>query len=151
MFQPAISAGVADRPMPKGLCACARVAHASATTTNAAMHSSRVGIGHLAVSCDAPGPDRIVVVIMIVAANREKFGQRRLDVTGFIDGAALDHGGLTVPVPGKPEAGQRPCQYRFLQLRFLPALAVIDRNIDTPDLAVPAPGDAADLVKSARA
>src|SRR5216683_505533 len=114
MFQPAISAGVADRPMPKGLCACARVTYASATTTNAAMHSSRVGIGYLAVSCDAPGPDRVVVIIMIVAANREKFGQRRLDVTGVIDGAALDHRGPAVPVPGEPEAGQRPRQHRFL-------------------------------------
>src|SRR5258708_35839530 len=88
------------------------------------------------------------MVNIMIAANSEKLSQRRLDVTGFIDGAALDHGGLAVPVPGKPEAGQRARQHRFLQLRFLPVLAVIDRDIDTPDLAVPAPGDAADLVKS---
>src|SRR3981081_728893 len=119
--------------------------------TNAAMQSSRAGIGHLAISSDAPRPDRIVVVIMIVTANREKFGQRRLDVTGFIDCAALNHSGLTVPMPGKPEAGQRPCQHRFLQRRFLPALAVIDGDIDAFDLAAAAPGDAADLVKSGAA
>src|SRR5258708_39755991 len=120
-------------------------------TANAAMESSRVRIGHLAVSCDAPGPDRVVVVKIIVAANREKFGQCRLDVTGFICGAALNYDGFAVPLPGQPEAGERPGQHRFLQLRFLPALAVIDRDIDTPDLAVTAPGDAADLVKSGRA
>jgi hypothetical protein len=51
-------------------------------------------------------------------------------------------------MPGKPEAGQRPSQHRFLQLCFLPTLAVIDRDVDTPDLAVAAPGDAADLMKA---
>src|SRR5258708_16788130 len=101
---------------------------------NAAMQSSRVGIGHLAVSCDAPGPDRVVMVNIIIAANREKLSQRRLDVTGFIDGAALDHGGLAVPVPGKPEAGQRARPHRFLQLPLLPLLAALDPDIVTPDL-----------------
>src|ERR1700730_1030356 len=115
---------------------------------NAAMQSSRIGIGHLAISCDAPGPDRVVMVMVIVAANREKLGQRRLDVTGFIDSATLNDGRLTVPMPRKPEAGQRPRQHRFLQLCFLPTLARIDRDIDTPDLAVAAPGDAANLVKT---
>src|SRR3981189_2022725 len=109
------------------------------------MQSSRVGIGSLAISSDAPRPDRVVVVIMIVAANREKFGQRRLDVTSFIDCAALNHSGLTVPMPGKPEAGRGPCQHRFLQRRFLPALAVIDGDINPFDLAVAAPGDVAVL------
>jgi hypothetical protein len=41
----------------------------------------------------------------------------------------------------------RPCQHWFLQLRFPPTLAVIDRDIDAPDLAVAAPGDTADLMK----
>src|SRR3979411_995779 len=99
MFQPAISAGVAIRPIPWEPCACARVAPASARTANAAMQSSRVGIGHLAVSGDAPGPDRVVVLIIIVDANREKFGQGLLDVTGFIDCATLHDGRLTVPMP----------------------------------------------------
>src|SRR5258707_14338323 len=120
-------------------------------TANAAMESSRVRIGHLTTCGDAPRPDRVVVVKIIIAANREKLGQRRLDVTGFICGAALDHDGFAVPLPGQPEAGQRPRQHRFLQLCFLPALAVIDGDIDTPDLAVTAPGDSADLVKSGRA
>ena len=42
----------------------------------------------------------------------EKFGQRRLDVTGFIDGAALNDGRLAVPMPWQPEARQRPRQHR---------------------------------------
>src|SRR6266436_650069 len=112
------------------------------------MQSSCVGIGHLAVSRDAPGPDRVVMVSVIVAANREQLSQRRLDITGFIGGAALNDGRSAVPMPGKPEAGQRPRQHRFLQLRWLPALAVIDRDIDASDLAAAAPGDAADLMKS---
>src|SRR5260221_5847614 len=91
------------------------------------------------------------MVSVIVAANREQFGQRRLDVTGFIGCAALNDGRLAVPMPGKPEAGQRPRQHRFLQPRLLPALAVIDRDVDTPDLAVAAPGNAADLMKAWRA
>src|SRR5260370_24385902 len=120
MFQPAISAGVATRPMPQGTCACADVAHASANTANAAMQSSRVGIGHLAVSRDAPGPDRAVMVSVIVAANREQLGQRRLDITGLIGGAALHDGSPALPMPGKPPARQRPHPHLFLQLRLPP-------------------------------
>src|SRR5260370_13358202 len=112
------------------------------------MQSSRIGIGHLAVSSDAPGPDRVVMVSVIVAANREQLGQRRLDITGFIGCAALNDGWLAVPMPGKPEAGQRPRQHRFLQLRLLPPLAVIDLVIIPPDLPVAAPGDTADFVKA---
>src|SRR5258708_38670195 len=88
------------------------------------------------------------MVKIVFAANREKLCQCRLDVTGFIDCAALNDGRLAVPVPRKPEAGQPPRQHRLLQLRLLPALAVIDRDIDPPDLAAAAPGDTADLLKS---
>src|SRR5260370_22843597 len=115
-----------------------------------AKSSSRVRIGHLAVSFDAAGPNRIVVVIIIFAAHREQLSQRRLDITGLIDGAALNHSTLAVPMPGQPEASQRSRQHRLLQLRFLPALAIIHRDFDTPDLAAAAPGDAADLVKPCR-
>src|ERR1700730_6411267 len=88
------------------------------------------------------------MVIVIVAAHREKLGQCRLDVTGFICGTTLNHGRFAVPLPGKPEAGQCPRQHRLLQPRFLPALAVIDRDVDPLDLAMSAPGDTADLVKA---
>src|ERR1700688_4350352 len=115
-----------------------------------AADNSRIRIAHLAVGRDPPGPDRVVVVIVIVAAHTEEFGQRRLHVSGFVDGAALDHGRLAVPVPGQPETGQRARQYRLLPLRFLPALAVIDRDVDALDLAMTAPGDAGDLVKARR-
>src|ERR1700752_4397787 len=132
MFQPAISAGVGARAMPYGLCASARVAHSSSmATANAASPSLREGIGHLAVCRDTPRPDRVVVVDVIVAAHGEQFSQRRLDIAGLVDGAALDHRGLAVPMPWQAEAGQRPRQHRRLQLRRLPALAVIDRYIDT--------------------
>src|SRR5207245_10077101 len=105
---------------------------------------SRTGIGHLAVSGDTPGPDRVVMVDVIVAAHREQFSQGRLNVAGLVDGAALDHRRFSVPVPRQAEAGQRPAQHRLLQLRLLPALAVIDGYIDALDLAVSAPGDAGD-------
>jgi len=88
------------------------------------------------------------VVEVILTANREKLGQRWLDVTSLIDCAALNDDILAVPMPGEPEASQRPRQHRLLQLCLLPALAIIDRDIDPPDLAMAAPGDAADLVKS---
>src|SRR3981081_1926954 len=107
-----------------------------------------MGISYFAAGCDAPRPDGVVVVEIIFAAHSQKFGQRRLDVTGFIFGAALNDGALAVPMPRKPESGQRPRQHRLLRLRLLPALAIVDRDIDTLDLAAAAPCDAADLVKT---
>src|SRR6266481_4574798 len=118
----------------------------SAMTESAATSSLR--IGHLAVGRDTPRPDRVVVIIIIVAAHREQFGQGRLDVAGLVNGTALDDCRFAVPVPRQSETGQRPRQHRLLQLRFLPALAVVDGYIDTPDPAVAAPGDAADLVEA---
>src|SRR6267378_653775 len=150
MSQPAISAGVAARPMPYGLCASARAAHSSIATASAASSSLCVGIGHLAVSSDTPRPDRVVMVDVIVAAHREQFSQRGLNVAGFVDGAALDHRRLAVPMPRQAEAGQRPRQHRLLQLRLLPALAVIDGYVDTPDFAASGPGDATDFAKARR-
>src|ERR1700740_1071668 len=126
MFQPAISAGVAVWPMPYGLCASARVAHSTMARANAVSPILRVGIGHLAVCSDTPGPDRVVMVDVILAAHRQQFSQRRLHVAGFVDRAALDYRRLAVPMPRQAEAGQRPPQHWFLQPRRLPALAVID-------------------------
>src|SRR6266436_1008478 len=120
----------------------------SAMTESAATSSLR--IGHLAVGRDTPRPDRVVVIVVIVAAHREQFGQGWLNVAGLVDGAALDDCRFAVPVPRQSETGQRPRQHRLLQLRFLPALAVVDGYIDTPDPAVAAPGDAADLVEAGR-
>src|SRR5258708_4742454 len=140
MFQPAISAGVAARPMAYGLCACDGPAQASSHRANTAMQALRIVIAHLAIGSNAPGPDRVVVIEIALAADREKFGQRRLDVTGFIDRAALNDGRLAVPMPREPEPGQRPRQHGLLQLRLLPALAIIDGDIDAFDLAAAAPG-----------
>src|SRR5882757_6062559 len=99
------------------------------------MRRLRIGIGHLSAISDAPRPDRVIMIEIILAANREKLGQRRLDVTGFVDGTALNDSSLTVPMPRKRKAGQRPRQHGFLQLRLLPALATINGYIDTADLA----------------
>src|SRR6266566_1582749 len=101
----------------------------SATTASAA--TSCLRIGHLAVSRDVPGPDRVVMIIIIVAAHREQFGQGRLNVAGLVDSAALDDRRFAVPVPRQSEAGQRPREHRLLQPRFLPTPAVDDRYIDT--------------------
>jgi len=95
-----------------------------------------------------PGPDRIVVVERIVAAHRKQLGKRRLDIARLVNGAALNGRGLAVPMPWQTKARQCPSEDRLLQLGFLPALAVIDRNVDPSDLAVAAPGEAADLVKA---
>src|ERR1700716_675190 len=110
MFQPAISAAVAGRPMPKDPSAGAEVAPTSAATATVAAWSSRIRIGNLAVTGDAPGPDRVVVIEIIVAAHRQKLGKCRLDITGLIDRATLNDGGVPVPVPWQPEAGQRARQ-----------------------------------------
>src|SRR5437588_3695670 len=150
MFRPAISAGVATRPMPYGLCAFALVMHNNVAAANAASSSLRIGICYLAVFSDAPGPDRVVMVDVVVAAHREQFSQGRLHVAGFVDGTALDHHRLAIPMPRQAEAGQRPRQHRLLQLRLLPALAVVDGYVDTPDFAASAPGDAADFVETRR-
>src|SRR5437899_12964691 len=107
MFQPAISAGVAARPMPYGLCASARAAHSSVATANAASSSLRVGIGHLAVSGDTPRPDCVVMIDVVVAAHSEQFSQGRLHVAGLVDSSALDHRRLAIPMPRQAEAGQR--------------------------------------------
>src|SRR3981081_3513735 len=112
MFQPAISAGVATRPMPYGLCASAGVARSSIATANAAHSSLRVGIGHLAVSGDTPGPDRVVMVELIVPAAREHFSQRRLNVAGLVDGAALDYRRPAVPMPRQAGTGAPPPPHR---------------------------------------
>jgi len=49
------------------------------------------------------GQIALFMVKIVFAANREKLCQCRLDVTGFIDCAALNNGRLAVPVPRKPE------------------------------------------------
>ena len=90
------------------------------------------------------------MIDVIVAAHSEQFSQGRLNVAGLVDGTTLDHRRLALPMPRQAEAGQRPRQHRLLQLRLLPALAVIDGYINTPDFAVSAPGDAADLVEPRR-
>src|SRR3569833_1399304 len=126
IFQPAISAAVGGRPMPYVVCACAPVAKPHTAIATATPQISRQGIGHLAAISDAPGPDRIVVVEIVLAAHCEKFGQRRLDIAGLVDGTALDHGGPAVPSPRQTEARQGTRQHRVLQSRVLPAPAVID-------------------------
>src|SRR5580700_6788965 len=99
------------------------------------------GIGNLAIARNAPGPDRVVVVEVIFAANGDQFRQRGLHVPGLVRGAALNDRRLTIPVPGQAEARERARQDRLLKLCFLPALAGVDGNVDTPDLAASAPGD----------
>src|SRR3954453_5951758 len=111
---------------------------------------SRERIGHLAVGRDAPGPDRVVVVEKILTTHREQFGERRLHIAGLIDRTALDHGRLAVPPPGQTEACQGAGEQWLLQSRPPPTLALIDGHLDASDLAMPAPGDAGDLVKAGR-
>src|SRR5579871_3844711 len=106
------------------------------------------GIAYLAIGCDAPRPDRVVVIKKILAPYGEQLGQRRLDVAGFVGGTTLDNGWLAVPSPGQAKARQCPGQDRLLQLCLLPGLAVIDGHVDPPDLAASAPGNSIDLVKS---
>src|SRR6266481_3577477 len=97
--------------------------------SNAVLNSS-LTIADLATRVDAPGPDGVVVVEVIGAANRQQLGQRRLNIIRLIDGAALDDGGVAVPLPGHAEARQCTRQDRLLKLRRLPVLAAIDGNLD---------------------
>src|SRR3954464_479071 len=125
IFQPASSSGVATRPMPNLLCARTDAVEAI-TPITAIINKSRQRIGHLTVRRNPPRPDRVVVVNGIFAAHRDQLCQCRLDITGFLSCPALNRGGVTFPLPGQAEAGQRPRQDRVLQLRPLPALAVVD-------------------------
>src|ERR1700745_2486224 len=97
-----------------------------------------------------PGPDHVVMVDVIVTAHREQFSQGRLNVTGLVDGAALDHRRLAVPMPREAEAGQRPRQHRLLQFRLLPALARSDGYMHAPARAGSGPGEAAYFGKTRR-
>src|SRR5580692_9324011 len=90
----------------------------------------------------------VVVAEGIVAACRQQLRKCRLHIIGLIDRAALNHGRLAVPPPWQPEPGQSPGQNRLLQPRLLPAVAVIDRDVDALDLAMPAPGNARYLVEA---
>src|SRR6201981_5535 len=98
------------------------------------------GIAYLAIGFNAPGPDRVVVVEVVFAAHGKQFRQSRLHVSGLIHRSALNDRGFAIPVPGQAEARQCACQDWLLKLRFLPALAVIEGNIDALDLAATAPG-----------
>src|ERR1700748_3824393 len=104
-------------------------------------------IAHLAIGGDAPRPHRIVVIEVVFATDGEQLGETRLHIAGFIRRAALDDRRLAVPMPRQAEARQRARQDRRLQLRFLPGLAAVDRDVDPLDLAASAPGDAGDLAK----
>src|ERR1700761_6383792 len=116
MFQPAISAGVAVRPIPCGLWALEAVTVASRMpTTRTTPLLGICRIAYLAIACDAPRPDRVVMIEKVLAPAGEQIGERRLDVAGFVDRAAVDHRRLAAPSPEQTEARECAGQQRLLQ------------------------------------
>src|SRR5438874_1545078 len=127
-----ISSGVASCPR-FGLSAANATAEAMARPEAAMRRALRVDMLHLALLGNGPGCDGIAVIDGPVAARGDHLLTRRLDVTSFVSGAALQDRRPAVPPPGNAEARQRLRQHRRLQRRRRPALAAVGRNLDFGD------------------
>src|SRR5258708_769406 len=131
MSQAAMSAAVTGLPNC-GLSA-ARVG-ATAIASNATQRAKRSSkhIARLPGLIDLPAGDRVIVVVAAQAPLGDELRARRLHHAGVVGGAALQHGGTAVPLPGRAEACQRLRQDRVLQGRRREALPAIGRDLDLP-------------------
>src|ERR1700730_4792073 len=147
MSQAAMSAAVTGLP---NCGPSAAPAGATAMTSIAAPRARRSSkhIARLPGLIDLPAGDGIVVVVAAQAPIGDELRARGLHHAGVVGGAALQHGGTAVPLPGGAEAGQRLGQDRVLQGRWCEALPAIGRDLDLPDAAVAGPGQARNLVKA---
>src|SRR5215471_3673327 len=126
-----------------GLCCWANASGASAKRTAgaAATRNLRIDIFHLAIACDGPRLDHVVMVNAAVAAQPDELLAARLDVASLVGRTALQHRRAAVPLPCHAEAGRGFRQHRLLQRRESPALAAVGRHLDLGDLAVARPGE----------
>src|SRR5688572_19949594 len=156
MSQPAISAGLASRPMPSGLRAVASglpawdfgaaemippPAAASASTPMPRAASLRnLDILNLAVLVQMPGLDAVVVIDRVRPAQPAQLRLARLHVAALIHGTRLQQQLAAVPVELVVEARERLVPGRAVELGAAPVAPAIERNVDARDLAAAGPG-----------
>src|ERR1700730_12999662 len=147
MSQAAMSAAVTGLP---NCGPSAAPAGATAMTSIAAPRARRSSkhIARLPGLIDLPAGDGIVVVVAAQASLGDELRARGLHHAGVVGGAALQHGGTAVPLPGGAEAGQRLGQDRLLQGRWREALPAVGRDLDLPDAAIAGPGESGNLVEA---
>src|SRR3954452_2955002 len=140
MSQPAISLGLASRPMPRCFCASAWTAGldafgAAATPAPIIARipaASRARLRHfdilnLAVLAYVPGLDAVVVVDRIDAAIFAELGLAWLYITGLVHGARLQQQLASVPIELVVEARQRLVARRPVDLRRPPGAPAVER------------------------
>src|ERR1700731_1705580 len=147
MSQAAMSAAVTALP---NCGPSAAPAGETAMTSIAAPRARRSSkhIARLPGLIDLPAGDGIVVVVAAQAPLGDELRARGLHHAGVVGGAALQHGGAPVPLPGRAEPRQRLRQDRLLQGRRRKALTAVGRDLDLPDAAVAGPGEARNLVEA---
>src|SRR5215472_17284383 len=72
----------------------------------------------------------------------------RLNIAGFVPGAALQNHWLAVPTPGHAEPGQRLTQHRRVKRRFAPTLTPVGRDLDFRNPTIARIGKARNLVEA---
>src|SRR5690606_33660829 len=94
----------------------------------------------------APRLDRVVVVDRARTAHRAQLVDLRLDVTGLVDGPALQDRRRTVPGEVDVESGERLGQHRRLESRRTPVAPAVRRDVDPLDAPAPRPRQSGDVV-----
>src|SRR5690606_28720018 len=106
----------------------------------------RATICHLSGSADFPWLNGVVVIEGNLAPCFDQLLDRGLYIARLVDSTAHDDHLFSVPLEGRPECCQRLIQHGALKGRLEPGVASVDGHIHMGDLAMAAPGDAADLV-----
>src|SRR5712675_2547789 len=145
-----MSAAVTGLPKCGSSAATAIFAGAATMIRSAAPMARRSSkhIGRLPGLIDLPTRDGVVVIVAAQPALGDKLRARGLHHAGVVGGAALQHGGAAVPLPGGAETRQRLGQDRLLQGRGREALPAIGRDLDLPDAAIAGPGQPRDFVEA---
>src|SRR6185369_6202539 len=145
------SSAVGARPTPYvGIWAATGEAPAAARSIPSAVTSRSlyVDIVDAAIGRHLPALDGIVVVDRVQAADLGQFGERRLEIAGFIDAPRLENDRAPIPAPVESEASVGEAEDRFLELGVLPGLSGILRDLDPADQPATRPRQAPDLVES---
>src|SRR5437764_7895797 len=145
MSQGAASAGAIGWP---NCGACPNATAGAATIAAQRSRRSSIHIGKLPFFVNAPALDGVVMIIAAEAALLAEGRARWLHHAGIVGGAALQHGGPSVPLPGHAEARERLRQDGAVERGLGPALAAVGRDLDLPDAAVARPGEAGNLVEA---
>src|SRR6516225_2056990 len=101
---------------------CASAPAGKATIAAQSSKRSSIHIGKLPFLIDAPAGDGVVVISAAEAALLSEGRARGLHHPGIVGGAALEHGGSSVPLPGHAEARERLRQNRTVERGLGPAL-----------------------------